>query len=256
MDSPHSYVVEGILDKAYEVEKEIISDLERKGYDDNAIFSIRLAMDEALINGLKHGNKNNPNQCLKINYAADDNAVKISVEDEGEGFNYQNLADPTEKDYLRRPHGRGIFLIRKFMNKVEFNKKGNCITFTFQRKKKPTESGEIMGLHWLFKDNLLLLTLAGGHEESGHTEQWKEHFKDCLLRDGLKAVIDLGRLIHINTTLLSFLVYVAQEIKLSGGGCSLCVPHHRVKEVLLMTNLDQLISIHPDLDSAVQSLAN
>lgn len=251
VSSPHHFVIEGVLEKAYEVEKEIIDDLERLGYDDNAIFSIRLAMDEALINGLKHGNKNDPSRLLTIDYQSNDKHVTISVEDEGPGFDYNNIVDPTQGDYLKRPHGRGIFLIRKFMHKVFFNEKGNRISFVYERDKGPSESGEMQGLHWMLKKNLLILTIEN-QDEFPSTEHWKKRLDEFLDRKILSVVVDLGRLSHVNTTVLSFLVFTAQRTKECGGRGVLCGPQGRVLNVLKMTNLDRIIPIHPDLESAMR----
>ena len=251
MNSSRNYVVEGELEAVYEVEQEIIEDLERQGYDDNALFSIRLALDEALINALKHGNKGDPTRTLKIDYQSDDNRAVISVEDEGEGFDHQNLTDPTEMEHLRRTHGRGIFLIRKFTHDVKFNEKGNCITFTY--KKEPSRTGEFLGLRWVKRKETLVLTIEDvfGYPQTG---QWEERICKFVSDGHHKVIFDLGRVEIINTTILSLLVMVAQTLKEVGGQCRVCGPQNRAVGVLRTTNLDQLIPVHPDLDSALEAM--
>jgi serine/threonine-protein kinase RsbW len=249
MATTRNYVFEGFLDKAYEIEKEIIQDLERQGYDDSALFCIRLAMDEALINALKHGNKNDPSRTVKISYSADNKQVEISIEDEGEGFNYKELVDPTQEEHLRRTHGRGIYLIRHFMHDVSFNEKGNRITFVYNRE--PAPSGEFLGLRWVQKPNGLVLILE---DISGfpHIDQWETRIQSFVASGSKRVVVDISRMEYVNTTILAFLVMVAKSVKEAGGQACLCGPQERVLQVLKTTNLHQLIPIYPDLDTALE----
>lgn len=251
MESSRNYVVEGDLEEVYKVEQEIIEDLERQGYDDNALFSIRLALDEALINALKHGNRGDPGRMLKIDYQADRNRVVISVEDEGEGFDHRHVIDPTEKEHLRRTHGRGIFLIRKFTHGVEFNDKGNRVTFRYN--KQPSRTGEFLGLHWVERQEALVLMIEDvlGFPQTG---QWEERICKFVSDGHHKVIFDLGRLDLINTTILSLLVMVAKTLKSVGGQCRVCGPQNHAIRVLKTTNLDRLIPIHPDLDSALEAM--
>lgn len=251
MNSSRNYVVEGDLEKVYDVEQEIIEDLERQGYDDNALFSIRLALDEALINALKHGNQGDPSRTLKIDYESDGNRVTLSVEDEGDGFDHRNVTDPTVPEHLRRTHGRGIFLIRKFTHGVEFNEKGNRITFTY--RKEPSRTGEFLGLHWVERKEALVLMIEDvlGYPQTG---QWEERICQFVSEGHHKVIFDLGRLDLINTTILSLLVMVARTVKSVGGECRVCGPQNHAIRVLKTTNLDQLIPIHPDLDSALEAM--
>lgn len=253
MPTSRNYVIEGVLEKAYQIEREIIEDLEIQGYDDNALFSIRLAMDEALINALKHGNHNDSTKTLKISYDADDKRVMISVEDEGNGFDHRNILDPTRGESLRRTHGRGIFLVRQFMHEISFNEKGNRISFAYHRE--PTRSGEFLGLRWVQRDDVLVFSIVDviGFPQ---VDQWEERIRRFVSEGYKKVVFDLGRLDFINTTVLSLLVMIAQTIKTVHGRCSICSPQSHVLKVLKTTNLNRLIPIHPDLETALADLAD
>jgi len=254
MMTPHrTYVIEGILEKAYDVEREIVDDLERLGYDDNALFSIRLAMDEALINGLKHGNKNDPTRSLRIAYGANAKKVEISVQDEGPGFDYRTVVDPTTADNLRRTHGRGIFLIRKFMDEVRFNETGNKITFVFFNDKEHPESGELFGMRWLLREGVVIL-LVEDLTPLTVAEDWEGRIEHIVMEGRLKIVVDMSRLEYINSSGLAFLVLLAQKMREASGMCCLTGVRERVQEVLKVTNLSRLLPIHPDLESAIKAL--
>lgn len=89
------------------------------------IFDIRLCAEEAIKNAIIHGNKQNSNLFVNVSYAIDDGKFVMEVEDEGEGFNPGELPDPTEGDNILKSGGRGVFLIYKLMDKVEYKGRGN-----------------------------------------------------------------------------------------------------------------------------------
>jgi serine/threonine-protein kinase RsbW len=83
---------------------------------------IALSIREAINNAILYGNKQNPSKLVEIamEVSPDDESVSIKIWDEGEGFDIDSLPDPTKEENLLRPHGRGIFLIRQFVDKVNF----------------------------------------------------------------------------------------------------------------------------------------
>jgi len=107
---------------------EIISLLNGARINESDIFDIRLCMEEALINAVKYGNKFDKKLNVLIDFTYDNSKVTISVEDEGKGFDYHKLPDPTKEENLLTGSGRGVFLIRHLMNELRFNKKGNRLT--------------------------------------------------------------------------------------------------------------------------------
>ncbi|MFH1621829.1 MAG: ATP-binding protein [Candidatus Omnitrophota bacterium] len=84
------------------------------------IFDIRLCLEEALINAIKHGNKMDPGLFVKVNVDVKGGSLIIEVKDQGEGFDFEKLLNPTQEENIKRTSGRGIFLIKRLMDKVEF----------------------------------------------------------------------------------------------------------------------------------------
>jgi serine/threonine-protein kinase RsbW len=99
------------------------------GYLDRDIFGLQLALDEAVTNAIKHGNRNDPGKSVKIRYAVNDECTLIEVADEGPGFDPALVPDPTSAENLERTGGRGLLLIHFYMSWVRYNKRGNAITF-------------------------------------------------------------------------------------------------------------------------------
>ena len=99
------------------------------------LLDIRLCLEEALINAMKYGNKLNSDLPIEIDYSVDNGILKIIITDRGEGFDYKNLPDPILEENLQELKGRGIYLIRRLMDEVCFNDKGNQITMVKKIKK-------------------------------------------------------------------------------------------------------------------------
>jgi serine/threonine-protein kinase RsbW len=125
------------LTQARQVENSIIAECEKHHFSDDDLFAIRLSLEEALVNAVKHGNKLDPAKHVRIQYHITDQRAAITIEDQGAGFNPTEIPDPTADENLSRCCGRGILLMRKFMNSVIFNPAGNKVTLV-----KDNESNE------------------------------------------------------------------------------------------------------------------
>ena len=94
---------------------------------EDVLFDIRLCVEEALRNALLHGNKMCEDLQIEVSYKTENNELVIVVADEGKGFDVESLPDPTKGDNLYKSHGRGVFIMQKFMDSVEYNEKGNRV---------------------------------------------------------------------------------------------------------------------------------
>ncbi|MEX2388061.1 MAG: ATP-binding protein [Phycisphaeraceae bacterium] len=126
-------VIQSRLSEAPEVHKPLLAQVAEHGYSPEAVFAIRLALDEALTNAIRHGNCNDPSKQVVVEWSVTDRQVRISVTDEGCGFCPGELPDPTTEENLTRPCGRGVMLMQAYMNDVKFNKRGNKVTMTRKR---------------------------------------------------------------------------------------------------------------------------
>lgn len=106
---------------------EILNTLMNNGWENKLVFGIHLSMEEALVNAVKHGNKYDPAKKVHVRVGISSNLFRAEIADEGDGFDPDKLPDPTDPDYLDKPNGRGVMLMRNFMTKVEYNPKGNAV---------------------------------------------------------------------------------------------------------------------------------
>lgn len=93
--------------------------------------NILIALTEAVNNAIHHGNGLNPAKNVSLGYEAKENQLIFVVSDEGPGFDYQNLPDPTDPQNLEKPHGRGVFLMRALADEVEFSNSGSTAALAF-----------------------------------------------------------------------------------------------------------------------------
>ena len=117
------------------VSAEILESLLPFNIASHDLLDIRLCLEEALINAIKYGNKLQPDLSIEITYSIENSILKITVLDQGKGFDHENLPDPTLEENLQELKGRGVYLIRRLMDEVIFNEVGNQITMMKNLKK-------------------------------------------------------------------------------------------------------------------------
>lgn len=107
-----------------EVQRQIIDAAEKNGYQDQCLFAIKIALEEALVNAIKHGNKLDKNKHVTIEARISPLAAEITIEDEGPGFRRSDVPDPLADENLEKPSGRGILLIESYMTQVTWDHGG------------------------------------------------------------------------------------------------------------------------------------
>ena len=126
--------------KVQDASAEVLKYLKPTVSSDPVLFDIRLCLEEALINAMKYGNGQDPTKTVLLVAESDKESVKISVEDQGPGFKPEAIRDCTEEENRLKGSGRGVHLMRKLMDKVEYNAKGNrvlMVKFLNKGSKKP-----------------------------------------------------------------------------------------------------------------------
>jgi serine/threonine-protein kinase RsbW len=112
---------------------EVLGQLEAHHWQQHDVFGVHLAMEEALVNAILHGNGSDTRKQIRVICLMSPERVRIEITDEGPGFNPQALPDPTCSDRLESTSGRGVMLMRAFMSRVEYNAAGNCVVLEKER---------------------------------------------------------------------------------------------------------------------------
>jgi len=124
------------------LQEQILRQLEELQFAEHDLFGVRLALEEALVNAIKHGNRLDPTKNVRVQWIIDHERVVIEIEDEGEGFDPGDVPDPTADENLERPCGRGIHLMRAFMTSIDYYGRGNRVVLIKARTLATEESSE------------------------------------------------------------------------------------------------------------------
>ncbi len=104
---------------------------EKYQLDDDIYGNIMIAVTEAVNNAIRHGNKGNSSKNVLISLSLEDGLIKFKIQDEGEGFNFHQLPDPTSPENISKPGGRGIFLMKHLSDEVDFTESGKVVELSF-----------------------------------------------------------------------------------------------------------------------------
>ena len=124
------FVIQSDPQEIQAVEAAILRAMDRRGYGERDRFGVKLALEEAVMNAIRHGNRMDRNKKVTIDFSITDRKITLAVGDEGPGFEPSKVPDPTRGDNLERPCGRGIVLMKAYMDEVEYVKPGNRVVLT------------------------------------------------------------------------------------------------------------------------------
>src|SRR5437868_13062825 len=119
--------IPSILENIRMIESFIDNARERFHLDDDIYGNIMIAVTEAVNNAIKHGNDNDKSKNVHLSLSLKDSMTQFVVEDEGHGFDYENLPDPTSPENIEKVGGRGIFLMKHLSDEVQFAEKGKIV---------------------------------------------------------------------------------------------------------------------------------
>ena len=111
----------------------VVATLAGAGYSSQDQFAVRLALEEAVVNAIKHGHGFDPTREVRVLWEVTQQAARLEVEDEGPGFDPTEVPDPRQPENLDRPCGRGLLLMRHFLTRVEHRGRGNRVLLFKQR---------------------------------------------------------------------------------------------------------------------------
>ncbi|MFM7023024.1 MAG: ATP-binding protein [Flavobacteriales bacterium] len=114
------------------VEKLIDDVCELNSVNEDYYGNILIAITEAVNNAIHHGNKSNPDKKVNVSYTSTPEKLLFTIQDEGPGFDFENLPDPTDPQNIEKPHGRGVFLMRNLSDEIEFSDGGSTVVMKFK----------------------------------------------------------------------------------------------------------------------------
>ena len=119
------------LESLSEIEKFIEAICEQNKFGEDHYGNILIALTEAVNNAITHGNKLNPDKKVNLNMETTTKDVEFTIKDEGAGFDYNNIPDPTLPENIEKLSGRGVFLMKSLADDVVFEENGSTIKLRF-----------------------------------------------------------------------------------------------------------------------------
>lgn len=133
----HCAVIPSDSAEAFHLQQHLLNLLRLHHFDEADLYAVRLALEEVFVNAIKHGNKCDPHKQIHIHYRVDPDGFYIHVRDEGSGFSPDNIPDPRRCEHLEEPNGRGLLLIKHYMNEVYYLENGSVVVMC--KRKQPSE---------------------------------------------------------------------------------------------------------------------
>lgn len=124
-------VIPSITENIRIIESFIDNAKERFNLDDDIYGNIMIAVTESVNNAIMHGNKNDRTKSVTLSLSLNDNIINFKIMDEGRGFDFQNLPDPTSPENIDKPSGRGVFLMKHLSDEVNFRNNGSMVELSF-----------------------------------------------------------------------------------------------------------------------------
>lgn len=112
---------------------ELLEQLGLHGWEPSDIFGVHLAVEEAIVNAIVHGNKLDPEKTVHVSCSVSPEVARIEITDAGVGFDPASVPDCTLDERLEVPSGRGVMLMRSFMTRIEYNARGNSVLLEKRR---------------------------------------------------------------------------------------------------------------------------
>ena len=114
-------------------QEKLVALMEQFEYSVRDVFAMRLSLEEGITNAIRHGNKFATDKNVIIRCDISTEKMRVVIVDEGEGFDPEDVPDPTLEEFIERPCGRGLMLMRAYLNICEYSDGGRCITMERER---------------------------------------------------------------------------------------------------------------------------
>jgi serine/threonine-protein kinase RsbW len=123
--------IPSLSDNIRMIESFIDNAREKFQLNDDIYGNIMIAVTEAVNNAIRHGNKGDSAKNVSLALSLQEGMIKFRVEDEGSGFDFHHLPDPTAPENIEKPGGRGIFLMKHLADEVDFSENGKVVELSF-----------------------------------------------------------------------------------------------------------------------------
>ena len=116
------------------VEEDVVNKMNSFNFEQDAIFSVRVAIEEALANAVLHGHRGDKTKTIEVEWCVTEDYIEFKITDQGRGFDPSAFPDPRADENLTIPSGRGLAMMNAFMDEIERNRQGNSVRMKHLKK--------------------------------------------------------------------------------------------------------------------------
>ena len=133
-DTPDILVIKSEKSEIEKTKKFLLKFFKKNNLSGDNFNRVFLCLSEAVMNSIHHGNQNDKRKLVSIQVNCDNEIINIKISDEGHGFDFNNVENPTEQRNLKKESGRGIHIIKSLSKELNFKNEGKCIQFKIECK--------------------------------------------------------------------------------------------------------------------------
>lgn len=236
-------VVRASLDSLSEISDFVVKAARAAGLDDQAIWEVQLAVDEAATNIILHAYGDGKQGPITLHAESKSGEFVVCLHDHGIPFNPDAVPEPDLHSPLeeRKTGGLGLYLMRKLMDRVEFHFDEDGYNVVTLAKRLPAHDLRFVRLQ--------------GRIDAAATPAVRAAVDDAVKNGTRKIVVDLSSVTFISSSGLRILLMLARDLRKEDGDIRLCSPKPQVAEVFHLTGFDQIFQLHPNPESAVASFS-
>ncbi|MEE2826071.1 MAG: ATP-binding protein [Planctomycetota bacterium] len=120
----------------------VIEQLKKHDWGEKKVFAIHLALEEAMMNAIKHGNQGDESKSIATQFELTASRFCARITDEGSGFKISEVPDPTKEENLELPSGRGLAMIQNYIDEFHYSEQSNSLMMVIHRDKQEQRRGQ------------------------------------------------------------------------------------------------------------------
>jgi len=248
-----------------EVEDKALAFARRAGFPEDDAINLSIVAREAAANAVIHGNKYSPAKAIHASFTLSADTLTFTLADQGEGIDVSAIPDPLAPENLLRASGRGVFLIRTFMDEVHFRQltPGTEVTLVKHRvlvasQARPGAGEKSMSLKVKTRqvDGITILDLSGRITLGEGSVTLRDAVKDASSKGAKNILLNMSDVDYIDSSGIGELVSAFTSIKNQGGELKLLRLTKKVHDLLQITKLYTVFDIKDDEAVAVSSFTS
>jgi len=259
------HLLDSTLESVDGAEEAALEAARRAGFDQDDQVRIGMAVREAMVNAVVHGNRYSAHKKVRFSIAIESSRFIARIADDGDGFDYEHVPDPLAQENLLHSSGRGIFLMRSFVDECQVRRRSPAGTevilikhrdFKGNREVTAEEAHSVsVKLSTRQVGDVSVVDVAGRITLGDGSSALRDAVRDLVSKNQKKILLNLSDVSYIDSSGIGELVSGFTTVTNSGGQLKLLKLTKRVQDLLQITKLYTVFDVHEDEAHAIRSFA-